>query len=1622
MKTYKMCWFRRRISYALLWTILLAISVYCGRIEAATLRLDTGFTPDFWGIYPGDTTYINDIQEQKDGKILVAGFFDTVDGTNRRGIARLNGDGSLDLGFDPGTGIDDVELKRIGVLPTGQIILAGYLYSINGVRVKNLARLNENGSLDTSFTAETDFSVWDMDITGDKITIGGQFWDVNGIERRSVARLNADGTLNTAFNPGRGVTSSGHWVRAVAVDKSKDALGAYKEKILVGGDFTSFDGIACSKLVLLSSTGAVDTSFSTGSGFNSLVSSLIVQPDGKYLVGGGFTTFNGTPCSGIIRLLNTGALDSSFKCQLDRANVSSMALQNDGRIVIGGAFTTVNGVPRLNVAGLNPDGSLDVDFDPGEADTYDYVRTVTTTGQGQVIIGGRFISKTLEHHPKVYRFNADSSMGGAVANPHTVFAGGQDDWKQISLPRPSVNTGTLDLVVEGTLYYLSTLGPPVYIRLTYNSNLHNFSSGGFGKRWGFLYESSVIQKSPNQVLLRKGTGETETYSSLISLDGGSATPNSPLTLAPMKGNFNQLIFYGDYWLYKEKDTGFTYRYDAQSSGGTGYLTRITDRNNNALTITTDLATGRVQKITDSANRQFSFTYNTNGYCSRITVPDGRIINFTYDGDGQLIQIKDMIGYLGKYTYDNGYMTKSDLGDLVSDQGKHEMTFAYSQKTWGNGKYVSMMQSENGTTKIEPLEGSINEVLWTDPLGQATTIHTGNGKTTGLGDPSKALCSATYVEGLLKDYTNSLGNVTSWEHDSRGNITSMTDALDNTTTYVYDNSDNLVTRRDAKGNDTFYTFDTNHNLKQARYPNRSIVNITYDSYGRLTAHTDARGKVTTYSYDSHGNRIGIKTPDGGRLTYGYNSHNCCEHITDSLGNQKTYAYDDNDRIVRVYYGVPPYPAQVRYAYDALDLLSVTDELGQRTSAVRNSDSLITTLTDPLNHNMQFEYDANGNLTKQTNPLYQKIITLYDEENRPIQTTDAKNFTVKRSFDSNGNLITFRDQRYNETDFTYDDNNRLKTIRNAMKQLLTYTYDSLGRNIETENGRGEKVIRSYDSMSNMTRKAYGSSTQADFTYDASGNLLTATHPVLGQKSYAYDDCGRAASITWPNGNKVLFEYDTEGNVKAITYPDSLKVSYQYDDFCRRKLPVNLRNGPIDDLSPHKEKKNQVTAINWPGFSISLQYDLAGNLLKETRSNNTISEYRYSETRKLTDIDHKNGGGVFLTIDNTYDAAGRRVSSEDNLDIIPPLPDSTATINYDQANQLSSFGGLSCTSDPDGNITAIGSSLIAGYDVENRPLSVTVSGKVIRYYYDAEGNPYRIDKKGITQFYHWDHNDRLLFITDSLGNLKSRFIYRGLHLAALQDMNSGTFFYHFDSLGNAVALTDKNGLVVSKYAYAPRGAYQFTGSNSFFNPFTFVGRYGVFEQGNGLYLMNSRLYHAGIGRFLQRDPLGLAVGSNLYVYAGNNPVGAIDPQGNLKFDPESFGDIPEVAAPPPPAGGTVGLPDGPENPLFGLAESAAETYGSIPGAPGSNWLNAARAARDENYGKATWEATKGTIGVIPGPGTAINITIDSMELLIKNKIKKDKEDAGRRLQSSERYDPYRYKFLPRKHLPYGSSFGER
>lgn len=372
--------------------------------------LDAGFDTHL-----DETSSVRSIALQKDGKVLIAGDFIHVNGMPRNRFARLNADGSLDGSFNPEAIEADSHVNCVAVQADGKLLIAGSFLQANGAPRSRIARLNADGSLDASFDRGdgADYWVTSVVLQGDgKALVQGEFSSVNGTQCNRLARLNVDGSLDANFHP---ICDQEERVYQVAVQEDG--------KVLVGGYFRTVNGSPRIGIKRLSSVGGQEASFSDpGGGANSTVWAMAVQQDGKALIGGDFTSVNDTPRNRVARLNPDGSLDPSFNPGSGPSyNVGSVALQEDGKVVIGGLFSSVDGTPRNNVARLNADGSLDSSFDPGSGPNSQVA--VAVQRDGKVLIGGGF--NYVNGIPRKFIARLDSDGG---VDPSFNSSGGPDDW------------------------------------------------------------------------------------------------------------------------------------------------------------------------------------------------------------------------------------------------------------------------------------------------------------------------------------------------------------------------------------------------------------------------------------------------------------------------------------------------------------------------------------------------------------------------------------------------------------------------------------------------------------------------------------------------------------------------------------------------------------------------------------------------------------------------------------------------------------------------------------------------------------------------------------------------------------------------------------------------------------------------------------------------------------------------------------------------------------------------------------------------------------------------------------------------------------------------------------------
>ena len=353
----------------------------------------------------GATSTVYELNIGTDGATYIAGTFKYVDGNWRPGIARLQVDGSLDPSFDPGPQVTSTGAEVL-LQPDGRVLVTGLMENNDPNTIQALTRLWPDGTKDSTF--HTDLYWWlginEMAIRPDGgiLCVGGAYpWETTAV--KGVVQLLPDGSIDPSFTVGTGTIDLDHYPDSITPLRCYAAALQPDGRAIVGGEFRMMNGLAAYGIVRLMPDGAVDTSFHTGSGFAPMaffpdsilpyyVHELALQPDGRILVAGYFSYYDGEPCPSVVRLMPDGSLDSSFNAGSATTSATTVLLLPDGSLLVAGYFDTYNGVLANDIVHLFPDGTLDPDFSSGAGCTGGSIRTMALYAENNVLIAGDFVS------------------------------------------------------------------------------------------------------------------------------------------------------------------------------------------------------------------------------------------------------------------------------------------------------------------------------------------------------------------------------------------------------------------------------------------------------------------------------------------------------------------------------------------------------------------------------------------------------------------------------------------------------------------------------------------------------------------------------------------------------------------------------------------------------------------------------------------------------------------------------------------------------------------------------------------------------------------------------------------------------------------------------------------------------------------------------------------------------------------------------------------------------------------------------------------------------------------------------------------------------------------------------
>jgi len=680
--------------------------------------------------------------------------------------------------------------------------------------------------------------------------------------------------------------------------------------------------------------------------------------------------------------------------------------------------------------------------------------------------------------------------------------------------------------------------------------------------------------------------------------------------------------------------------------------------------------------------------------------------------------------------------------------------------------------------------------------------------------------------------------------------------------LYDFRNNVVHETDQNGNVTLHQYDlSGRQIKVTQAygaANATATSYAYDNAGRKTSETDALGHTTSYNFDNAGNLLsvtkGYGAPGASTTSYAYDNARNQVAMTDGNGNTTQYAYDARKRLTATTY---PDTTTKTNAYDGPgNLSSVTDQAGMQ---------------------VQYSYDAANqliNVVQVNSPNTGQNTTVYgyDANGNPIVFEDANQHTTSNAFDLADELTqkTLPDATHTETR-TYDNNGNLATVTHFNNVTTTYSYDALNR---------------------LTQRSTPGEAPVSFTYTATGKRQTMTD-ASGTTTYSYDTMDRLSAKATPEG-ALSYTYDAAGNLASMSsnHAHGVSVSYSYDDLNRLSTVADANLTGSGTTSYTYDNASNVGSVKYPnGIATSFTYDL---LNRVATASSQVSSYQYQRdpTGNLKNVVELGGRTVNWTYDGIYRLTNESIAND------PSQNGGNVAYTFDpvgnRSQEVSSISGLSSGSwgynaddevssesyDPNGNVTATGGKSFT-YDSENHLMSM---GSTVALLYDGDGNRAAKTVNGVTTYYLVDDLNptgypQVVEELSGAGVVQRQYTY-GLQRISENQPLSGTWtvsFYGYDGGGSVRQLTNSAGTVTDTYEYDAFGnAWTVSGTT----PNNYLYRGEQFDSDLGLYYLRARYYNPLTGRFMSRDPEDHPLTDikelHRYLYAGGNPVNAVDPTG--------------------------------------------------------------------------------------------------------------------------------------------------
>lgn len=781
-------------------------------------------------------------------------------------------------------------------------------------------------------------------------------------------------------------------------------------------------------------------------------------------------------------------------------------------------------------------------------------------------------------------------------------------------------------------------------------------------------------------------------------------------------------------------------------------------------------------------------------------------------------------------------------------------------------------------------------------------------------------------GNVVSITDGLKNKTVIQWNPAGDVVKVKNALNHIWLYEYDKVGNRTVLTDPNSHVTRQVFNAMNQRIEQDIATKFKSSVKYNTQGMPILATDGDGRKLTFEYDIFNRGSKLIDGAGNEIVFSYQipdgtgsgllgSLNGPTEIQYPLSRQRL-RYDERNRPVSWSLLDGEHVRRNSVMYDANGAAKkTTDGYGKYSEIVFDALGSMTTQIDRLGKETELVYDVRGNLLRQTDARGNATHFQRDRNGRVIkETLPLGQFTVKK-YDAAGNLEQVTDALGNRTELTYDEAKRLKqsifyNATNALQRTATFGWDKtrhLTSWTVTEDGSVAHGILSYDGAGRRTGE-------------------TVTYPGGFQMTYEYTYSlgNKLSKIKWPDGTEIDYGYSKHGELDNVVIPGEGSISVSKFKWT---LPesTTLPGGSVQEREYDISSSLKKLKVHTPDQKVLLDFNLRYGAENEPKSgtrydvnsSSVAFDYSYDDEQRLTRVTSSVGGSVSDTESFTLDEVDNRTAHSRT----------NGTWIYDANNRLKQAGsGASAIRyeyDDAGNLirkTEPGPVVTNfGYNAENRLVSVHDGAQrlISRYGYDALGrrmwkDQYR-EKSGsalaqAVRTYFLYSNDGLIAeakqaitlnsdktvavdgvpdITTQLGPRPGAVFMSNVLFTKTKNSNGEPIFayFHNDARGAPIQATDRSNNVVWAAKYNAFGHAEIITQA----PTTMLPTIAVWlrlpgqleDPETGLHHNYFRDYDPQIGRYVQKDPIGLDGGINLYAYVGGNPLRFIDPFGLKPWD---------------------------------------------------------------------------------------------------------------------------------------------